>query len=71
MAVLQTVLGEQHDAVVTREWLRRQADATASVAFAAGQLAAMEVKTMHGASQRWRKAWEAASKKKDWRWLRG
>jgi hypothetical protein len=29
------------------------------------------VKTMHGASQRWRKAWEAASKKKDWRWLRG
>jgi CHAD domain-containing protein len=71
VAVLQAVLGEQHDAVVTREWLRRQADATAGVAFAAGQLAALEVKTMHRASQRWRKAWDAASKKKDWRWLRG
>jgi CHAD domain-containing protein len=70
MASLQTVLGEQHDAVVTREWLRRQAEATASVAFAAGQLAALEVNTMRGTSQRWRKAWEAALRKKDWRWLR-
>jgi CHAD domain-containing protein len=69
VAALQTVLGEQHDAVVTREWLRRQADATASLAFAAGQLAALEVGRMHAASHRWRKAWEAASHKKDWRWL--
>lgn len=71
VADLQTVLGEQHDAVVTREWLRRQADAAAGVAFAAGQLAALDVRTMHGSSRRWRKAWDAASKKKDWRWLRG
>jgi CHAD domain-containing protein len=71
VAVLQTVLGEQHDAVVTIEWLRRQADAASSVAFAAGQLAALEVRKVHGVSQRWRKAWEAASRKKDWRWLRG
>lgn len=69
VAALQTVLGEHHDAVVTREWLRHQADATASLAFAAGQLAALEVSKMRGVSQRWRKAWAAASRKKDWRWL--
>lgn len=71
VAALQTVLGDQHDAVVTREWLRRQAEATASVAFAAGQLAALEVGKMRGSSRRWRGAWAAASKRKDWRWLRG
>ncbi|MEO8898404.1 MAG: CHAD domain-containing protein, partial [Candidatus Dormibacter sp.] len=71
VAALQTVLGEQHDAAVTCEWLRRQADATTSVAFAAGELAALEVRKLHGSSRRWRKAWEAASRKKDWRWLRG
>lgn len=70
VANLQTVLGEQHDAVVTREWLRGQSEAAARVSFAAGQLAALEVGKMRGASQRWRQAWEAASRKKDWRWLR-
>jgi CHAD domain-containing protein len=70
LADLQTLLGEQHDAAVTREWLRGQAEATTSVAFAAGQLAALEVGRMRGASRRWRTVWEAASRKKDWRWLR-
>jgi CHAD domain-containing protein len=70
VAALQTVLGEQHDAVVTREWLRRHADSSASIAFAAGELAALELDRIHDASKRWRKAWVAASRKKDWRWLR-
>jgi CHAD domain-containing protein len=70
LADLQTLLGEQHDAAVILEWLRGQAEATTGVAFAAGQLAALEVGRMRAASRRWRTVWDAASRKKDWRWLR-
>ncbi|MBJ7608912.1 MAG: CHAD domain-containing protein [Candidatus Dormibacteraeota bacterium] len=70
VAELQTVLGEQHDAVVTREWLQRQAEATTGVAFAAGQLAALELARLRHASERWPDAWRAASRPRQWRWLR-
>lgn len=70
IAALQTVLGEQHDAVVTRAWLHRQAAASADVAFVAGELAALELHRLSDATERWPQAWRAASRRKDWRWLR-
>jgi CHAD domain-containing protein len=66
---LQTVLGEHHDAAVTREWLHRQASDGGADAFAAGQLAALELGRLRLASDRWRDAWRAASRRKDWKWL--
>jgi CHAD domain-containing protein len=71
IAALQTVLGDHHDASVTREWLHRQSEAAADVAFPAGQLAAFELGRMRHAGTRWREAWVAASRPKEWRWLRG
>jgi CHAD domain-containing protein len=70
LAELQTVLGDEHDAVVTREWLRRRAEGSATVAFAAGELAALELGRLTAARERWRTAWADASRTKDWRWLR-
>ena len=69
IAAVQTVLGEQHDAVVTRAWLHRQAVASADVAFVAGELAALELHRLRDATERWPASWRAASRKKDWRWL--
>lgn len=70
IAVVQTVLGEHHDAAVTRAWLRRQALASADVAFVAGQFAALELHRLRDAGERWPAAWDSASRRKDWRWLR-
>ncbi|HEY8674955.1 MAG TPA: CHAD domain-containing protein, partial [Candidatus Dormibacteraeota bacterium] len=70
LADLQTILGEHHDAVVTREWLRRQAVGATDVSFVAGQLAALELVRLGDANKRWRDAWAAASRRQDWRWLR-
>ena len=70
LADLQTILGEHHDAVVTREWLRRQALGATDVSFVAGQLAALELVRLGDANKRWRDAWAAASRRQDWRWLR-
>ncbi|HWF54760.1 MAG TPA: CHAD domain-containing protein, partial [Solirubrobacteraceae bacterium] len=70
LADLQTVLGEHHDAVVTREWLHRQAGADSEVAFVAGELAALEMGRADEARKRWPDAWAAASRKQEWRWLR-
>ena len=66
---LQAVLGEQHDAVVTREWLRRHAGEAGGVAFAAGELAALELERERAATARWRGVWDEASRPRDWRWL--
>jgi CHAD domain-containing protein len=70
LAELQTVLGDHHDAVVTREWLQRQAAASAGLSFGAGELAALELINLTAARDRWREAWATASHKQDWRWLR-
>ncbi len=70
LAVLQTVLGEHHDAVVTREWLQRQSEAMAGVSFIAGELAALELGRIRDAEQQWREAWNGASRPECWRWLR-
>lgn len=68
--VLQTVLGEHHDAAVTREWLQREAADGGPAAFAAGQLAALELGRLREATARWRDVWNLASRRRDWRWLR-
>jgi CHAD domain-containing protein len=70
LADLQTVLGEHHDAAVTREWLQHQAIAAGDISFVAGQLAALELNRLRDAARRWPQAWAAASRKQDWRWLR-
>jgi CHAD domain-containing protein len=69
LAALQTVLGEHHDATVTREWLQQQATAATDVAFAAGELAGIELDRARHAAESWRAAWTDASRKQDWRWL--
>jgi CHAD domain-containing protein len=70
LADLQTVLGDEHDAVVTREWLQRQAVAGPDISFVAGQLAALELVNIGVARRQWRDTWTAASRKQDWQWLR-
>jgi len=69
LADLQTILGDHHDAAVTREWLRRNAGGATEVSFVGGQLAALELIRLGEARDRWRDAWTAASRKQDWRWL--
>ncbi len=69
LAALQTVLGEHHDAVVTREWLQRESEAVAGVSFVAGELAALELRRIHQAEKEWRAAWDRASRAENWRWL--
>ncbi|HEY2572158.1 MAG TPA: CHAD domain-containing protein, partial [Solirubrobacteraceae bacterium] len=70
LADLQTVLGEHHDAVVTREWLQRQSEAIAGISFVAGQLAALELNRIRDVDKQWREAWAAAARPASWRWLR-
>ena len=70
VAELQAVLGDHHDAAVTRAWLRAQADAATGLAYTAGELAALELGRLNAAAARWPGVWADASRKKDWRWLR-
>ncbi len=70
LADLQTVLGDHHDAAVTSGWLRRQADASTELAFAAGQMAGLELQRLEEAQEAWPAALAAASRRQGWRWLR-
>jgi CHAD domain-containing protein len=72
LANLQTVLGDQHDAVVAEEWLRQAvSDGTSrSQAFVAGLLVAAERADAANHRQSWRSAWKAASRPKVTGWLR-
>ena len=70
LAALQTILGEHHDAAVTHAWLQSQAGAAADVAFAAGEMAAIELTRQRQAEAAWPDAWKAASRAEDWDWLR-
>ncbi|MGZ8626963.1 MAG: CHAD domain-containing protein, partial [Actinomycetota bacterium] len=63
-AGLQDVLGEHQDAVVATAWLREAAKASASQAFVAGQLVAMEAEAARVAREAWPDAWKALSRKK-------
>jgi CHAD domain-containing protein len=73
-ADLQDVLGEQHDAIVMRGWLRAQAterSADRATAFVAGELAGLEQVRAEAARERWRGRYRRlrASKEPD-RWLK-
>jgi CHAD domain-containing protein len=67
-AGLQAVLGEQHDAVVTQAWLKRNVP-PGKLSFAAGQLSALELTAAADAYGRWREAWRAFDRKKLRAWL--
>jgi CHAD domain-containing protein len=65
---LQTVLGEQHDAVAAEHWLQAQVcdrsresghEISAPSAFAAGRLAADEQRTRRKVRRRWSRSWKA------------
>ena len=72
LADLQTVLGDQHDAVVAEQWLREAVSAGTSrnQAFVAGLLVAAERADAAQHRQSWRSAWKAASRPKVAGWLR-
>ena len=69
VANLQTVLGEHHDAVVARDWLRACADREPHTAYGCGLIAAVEVRRQREMEDSWRAVWREASRKKDWKWL--
>jgi CHAD domain-containing protein len=61
---LQDVLGEHQDAVVASAWLRETAVSTPELAFAAGQLVAIEAEDARTARAAWPSAWKTLSRKK-------
>ncbi len=68
-AGLQDVLGEHQDAVVAQDWLRKAvARAKPGLAFAAGQLAALEIQSMREARQAWPKAWKKVRRRSPDHW---
>jgi CHAD domain-containing protein len=68
---LQTVLGEHHDAVVAEAWLREQAShSTRAASFAAGMLAARQIRRQQKLRRRWRSSWQRLNQPKARAWLR-
>ena len=69
-AKLQDVLGEHHDAVVAERRLREEAQSSrfSSTAFAAGELAGLELAGADRARARWRKTWKALAKTRSRMW---
>jgi CHAD domain-containing protein len=64
---LQDALGEQHDAVVAADWLRRAADR--QTAFTAGVLYGRERQLAEAGMTAWKEPWRALTRKSRWRWL--
>jgi CHAD domain-containing protein len=68
--VLQTVLGEHHDAVAAEEWLRLAAlDGDGMTGFAAGLRVARERRLQRKLRHEWRDAWTSLSSEKATGWL--
>ncbi|HLH45796.1 MAG TPA: CHAD domain-containing protein, partial [Acidimicrobiales bacterium] len=68
---LQTVLGDQHDAVAAELWLRETAAAgTTAQVFAAGQAVAHERRRQAAGREAWPAAWRALRRKKLRGWTR-
>jgi len=62
LARLQDRLGELNDAFVAEAWLREWGrDRRGAAAFAAGELAGLELADAEAARRRWRKAWKSAA----------
>lgn len=64
---LQDVLGDHQDSVTAQQWLRRAADSP--LAFAAGQLAALEREVARVDRSDWKKKWKILSRKRLRRWM--
>ena len=71
LVALQDVLGENQDAVVAVEWLRRAAaNATdGGASFSAGVLAARETDALERSREQWRDAWDRVDRKRVRGWL--
>jgi CHAD domain-containing protein len=68
---LQTVLGEQRDAVAAENWLRHETlSATPAACFAAGLLVAEQSRCQRTLRHQWRSVWDTLDDKKRRRWLR-
>lgn len=65
---IQTALGEQHDAVVTAEWIRAQAG-TGRRAFIAGRLYELERRAAETSTADFRARWAAAPWKRLRKWM--
>ncbi|HWE69555.1 MAG TPA: CYTH and CHAD domain-containing protein [Acidimicrobiales bacterium] len=67
---LQTVLGDHHDAVTAEAWLREQAaQGTRAASFAAGILAAGQIRRQRQLRRRWRATWRSLDQSKARAWL--
>lgn len=67
---IQDALGAHQDAVIAAEWLRRiAADEDEGVGFAAGQLAAVELRDARRSRRRWPKTWQRTHQKQLRAWL--
>lgn len=69
LADVQTVLGEQHDALVAEQWLRSAAAQEPDCAVAAGQLIALQRIDNARLRRSWPAAWHAASATRLRSWL--
>lgn len=67
---LQSILGEEHDAVVLARRLHG-VEGDPGAAFAAGELAMLEAGAAEKARSRWRSAWQAVSRKDRRFWRSG
>jgi CHAD domain-containing protein len=68
--VIQTVLGEHHDAVSAELWLRTQAmKGTLEASYAAGLLAAEQAQAQRKLRRRWRSAWRGLDQSKLRSWF--
>jgi CHAD domain-containing protein len=73
IAQVQSVLGDQHDAVVAEQWLRQavRAGVSRQQALVAGLLIAAERVDAGRQRHAWRDAWAKANKKKVRAWIEG
>jgi CHAD domain-containing protein len=70
VAKLQTVLGDFHDAVVLRDWLREVAkELRPEAAFVAGELAEMERELADECRDRWGHEWRKVNRKRLTGWM--
>ncbi|MHB8719532.1 MAG: CYTH and CHAD domain-containing protein [Candidatus Dormibacteria bacterium] len=69
VAAVQTVLGDHHDAVVARAWLRACAERVPAAAYGCGLLAAAEARRQHDLEETWLSVWREASRPRVWKWL--
>lgn len=69
VAEVQTVLGDQHDAVVAEEWLRQHTPKRAEQALVVGELVALQRAEAARGRRGWRRAWKHAGDKHLRKWL--